>query len=88
LHFRYRSGHITSGYGATGLADPSPKLPLATSHIRQTLAKISNSPFQRKGNLNHQKKRGLASFNQKTRGKEHESDCYATRHNKGKMGMA
>ena len=38
LHFRYRSGHITGGYGATGLADPSPKLPYrATSHTRQTL---------------------------------------------------
>jgi|GEM_PF-5102754 len=32
---------ITSGYGATGLAEPSPKLPYwATSHIRQTLAVI------------------------------------------------
>jgi len=41
LHFRYRSGHITGGYGATGLADPSPKLPYrATSHTRQTLGEI------------------------------------------------
>jgi len=33
------------------------------------LAEISNSPSLRKGNLKHQKKRGLASFNQETRGK-------------------
>ena len=41
LHFRYRSGHVTSGYGATGLADPCPKLPSVTSHTHQTLYIIS-----------------------------------------------
>ena len=40
LRFRYRSGNITSGYGAPGLADPTPKLPSATSHIRQPLCAI------------------------------------------------
>ncbi len=35
-----RSGHITSGYGAPGLADPTPKLPSATSHIPRTLNNI------------------------------------------------
>jgi len=36
----YRT-HLTGGYLATDLADPSPKLPYqATSHIRQPLSEI------------------------------------------------
>jgi len=37
-----RSGHITSGYGATGVALPSPKFASQTSHIRRTLCEMLN----------------------------------------------
>jgi len=49
----------------------------STSDMNELYA-ISNSPPRRKGNLNYQKKQGVASFNQKARRKEHEPDCYAT----------
>lgn len=49
----------------------SAKIPRFARNFRyaQPLYEIPNSPSQTKVNLNHQRKRGLASFNQKTRGK-------------------
>jgi len=40
----FRSGRITCGYEAPGVAPLPPKLPSATSHIRETLSAIADQP--------------------------------------------
>ncbi len=59
------------------------KMEQKANFVYKELAKISNSPSRRKGDLNHQKKQGLDSFNEENERKKHEPDCYATRHNGG-----